>query len=268
MRPDEILYLMYHEIESPGRPLCQTEPGYVRYALSERDFGEQLEWLQQENIRGISVTQALAEGSAEAGATKNAQRVVITFDDGCASDLRVVAPLLRRTGFGATFYVTLGFLGQSGYLKPEQVRELSEQGFEVGCHSMTHAYLSDLDDAGLQREIVDAKKRLEELTGREVHHFSCPGGRWSAQVARVAKQGGYYSVATSRIGVNGHGSDRFQLARIAVMRGTSGAAFQNLVHGKRLRQLKWMDFARGASRRLLGNTLYDRVRRMALGRPD
>ena len=38
MRPDETLYLMYHELETPGRPLCHSEPGYVRYILADADL--------------------------------------------------------------------------------------------------------------------------------------------------------------------------------------------------------------------------------------
>jgi peptidoglycan/xylan/chitin deacetylase (PgdA/CDA1 family) len=37
------------------------------------------------------------------------------------------------------------------------VREFDAQGFEIGCHSMTHPYLSDLSEPELKREIVDAK---------------------------------------------------------------------------------------------------------------
>lgn len=258
MRTDETLFLMYHELETPGRPLCQREPGYVRYVLTEHGFREQMDWLQQAGLRGLSVSQALAENSPPG--------IVITFDDGCESDLRVAAPLLKKAGFDATFYITLGFLGQPGYLLPPQVRELADAGFDVGCHSMTHPYLSDLDEGGLQREIADAKTQLEEIIERPVYNFSCPGGRWSPQVARVARQSGYRSVATSHIAANRRGSDPFQLARIAVMRGTPLTAFQDLCRGKNLWQLQLRDFIRSTSRRLLGNTLYDRLRTVALER--
>ncbi len=258
MRTDETLILMYHELESPGRPLCQREPGYVRYVLTEQSFREEMNWLQQEGIRGLSVSQSLTENSPRG--------IVITFDDGCESDLGIAAPMLEKAGFNATFYITLGFLGQPGYLLPRQVRELADAGFDVGCHSMTHAYLSDLDEAGLRNEIADAKTQLENILGRPVYHFSCPGGRWSPQVARVAKQAGYRSVATSRIGSNYRGSDPFRLARIAVMRGTRLAAYQDLCRGKNLWQLQLRDLIRATSRRLLGNTLYDRLRHAALQR--
>jgi peptidoglycan/xylan/chitin deacetylase (PgdA/CDA1 family) len=256
MRPDETLYLMYHELETPGRPLCHSESGYVRYVLSEQNFREQMDWLRKEGIRGLSVSEALSENRPRG--------IAITFDDGCESDLSIAAPILKEAGFGTTFYITLGFLGQRGYLVARQVRELGDAGFDVGCHSMTHAYLNDLDEAGLRREIADAKTQLEDIVGRPVYNFSCPGGRWSADVARVAKEAGYHSVATSRIATNGRSSDSFQLARVAVMRGTQLATYQALCEGKTLWQLQLREFLRGASRRVLGNTLYDRLRSVAL----
>ena len=257
MHPDQTLYLMYHEIEIAGRPLCRSEAGYVRYVVNEQNFREQMDWLKNEKLCGLSVSLALLEDHPPG--------IVITFDDGCESDLTVAAPILKSVGFGATFYVTLGFLGQRGYLVPPQVRELGDCGFDIGCHSVSHAYLDDLDEVGLRHEIVDAKKQLEDIIGRPVHHFSCPGGRWSTEVARVAKQAGYGSVATSRISVNGRGSDPFHLARVAVVRGTQLAAYQALCQGKTLWQLRLRDLIQSASRRVLGNTLYDRMRSVALG---
>jgi peptidoglycan/xylan/chitin deacetylase (PgdA/CDA1 family) len=261
MRSSEILYLMYHEIESPGQPLCQNEPGYVRYVLREQDFCQQIEWLQEEGIHSLSVSQALDKNT---GKRQHDKRVVITFDDGCTSDLFVALPLLKKAGFSATFYITLGFLGRPGYLVPNQVREIADAGFDVGCHSMTHPYLSDLDESGLRREIADAKTQLEKITGRPVYSFSCPGGRWTPQVAHIARQAGYRSVATSRIAVNGPGDDPFQLARVAVMRHITFAEYKNLCRGKGLWQIQFRDFVRGASRRILGNSIYDRIRRQAL----
>jgi peptidoglycan/xylan/chitin deacetylase (PgdA/CDA1 family) len=268
MRPDEILCLMYHELETPGQPLCQDEPGYVRYVLSEQNFREQMDWLQQEGIHGVSISDALAANEIVGRAADNngSPRIVITFDDGCGSDLRVAAPLLEKRGFSATFYITLGFLGRRGYMLPQHVRELADLGFEIGCHSLTHSYLSDLDEAGLRHEIADAKTQLENIVGRPVDHFSCPGGRWNPRVASIAKEAGYSSVATSRIGVNGSRSDPFSLARVAVMRGTPLAAFQTLCQGN-LWQLQLRDLLRSTSRRVLGNTLYDRLRQRALATP-
>jgi peptidoglycan/xylan/chitin deacetylase (PgdA/CDA1 family) len=258
MRPDATLCLMYHELKVEGRPLCQSEAGYARYVVHATDFHEQMNWLQSAGLRGVSVSNALDHTLSPA--------VALTFDDGCETDLIVAAPILHDMKFAATFYITVGFLGRRGYMIPPQVRELSDAGFEIGCHSMTHPYLNDLSTVDLHREIVEAKTRLEEITGRAVKHFSCPGGRWSPRVAELAHEAGYRSVATSRIGVNGPASDPFQLARIAVMRGLTLDAFKDLCRGHGLWQRQLRDFLQAASHQFLGNAMYDRVRSLILER--
>ena len=177
-----IVFLMYHELELPGRTLVQDAPGYVRYVLHAAKFREQMELIKQQGWRGVGVSEALNFSPHE---------VAITFDDGCETDLISAAPILREFGFGATFYITTGFLGKPGYLNHAQLRELAESGWEIGCHSMTHAYLTDLDDQGLHREIVEAKLQLEQIVGRVVEHFSCPGGRYDLRVANTARRAGY-----------------------------------------------------------------------------
>src|SRR5271165_3560159 len=100
----DIVFLMYHELELPGRPLCQSEPGYVRYILSRDSFQSQIHWLRQKAWRGLSVSEALQYPAGNS--------VAITFDDGCETDLIAAAPLLKENGCNATFYITTGFLGK------------------------------------------------------------------------------------------------------------------------------------------------------------
>src|SRR5206468_12416198 len=133
-----------------------------------------------------------------------------------------------------------------------QVRQLAELGFEVGCHSMTHPYLTDLDARQLRVELGEAKDRLEQLTGRAVVHFSCPGGRWDERVARLARESGYVSVATSRAGANTPAADRFRLARVAVQRGTSLKDFDGACRGRRLWRRRLRDGVLASAKRLAG----------------
>jgi len=105
-------------------------------------------------------------------------------------------------------------LGKPGYLSKAQVKELSE-GFEIGSHSMTHAYLTDLDESGLRHEICDSKLQLEQIIGKPVDHFSCPGGRCDQQVVAVARAAGYKTLATSRIQANSRKTgSSFALGRV------------------------------------------------------
>jgi peptidoglycan/xylan/chitin deacetylase (PgdA/CDA1 family) len=247
---------MYHEIELPGRPMCQDEPGYVRYIVAATDFRAQMQALKDSGLHGLSVSEALA--------SPRYPGVVITFDDGCETDLTAAAPLLREFGLNGTFYVTVGFLGRRGYLSRAQLRELGDLGLEVGSHSMTHPFLTDLGDEQLIDELAGSKRDLEQILGRPIHHFSCPGGRWDQRVVAKAKQAGYHSVSTSRASANSARADRFALGRVAIMRGTSLDTFRALSKGHGLWTIRLKDSVRHSAKQLLGNTIYDRVRARVL----
>ncbi len=246
------MILMYHELELPGRDLCRLEPGYVRYVLSASEFESQMRSLHASGLRGLSVSSALQFADPRG--------IGLTFDDGSETDLLLAAPILNELSFGATFYITAGFLGTPGYLSPAQLRELSSGNFEIGCHSVTHAYLTDLDDDGLHREIVSAKLQLEQIIGQPVRHFSCPGGRFDRRAAQVAQHGGYHSMATSEPRKNSPSTDRFALGRLAVMRETEPQRFQQLCRGDGLWKARLATGTRNVAQSILGNRIYDRFR--------
>lgn len=258
MPEGETVFLMYHELELPGRALCRTEPGYVRYILHASDFEAQMQTLQEAGWSGVSVGSALQFSTS--------REVAITFDDGSETDLLTAAPLLQRAGFAATFYVTAGFVGNRGYLSPAQLRELSGAGFEIGCHSMTHAYLTDLDAAELRHEIIEPKLKLEQFIGKTVEHFSCPGGRWNQAAIDEAREAGYRSLANSEIHPNSAATDRFALGRVAITRQTKLAEFMSICRGDGLWRQSTTSALRNGFKKLLGNRLYDRVREAVLGR--
>src|SRR5262245_63845929 len=67
--------------------------------------------------------------------------VVLTFDDSKASHYTVVRPLLKKYGFGATFFITEGFSFRSNkadYLTWDQISQLHRDGFEIANHTRDH----------------------------------------------------------------------------------------------------------------------------------
>jgi peptidoglycan/xylan/chitin deacetylase (PgdA/CDA1 family) len=252
MPKHSIVFLMYHELALTGRPICQDEPGYSRYVLTGDEFRAQIEFLKEQGWVGLSVGQALAYPEG--------RFICITFDDGCETDILAAAPILGQAGYMATFFVTTGRLESAGYLSLQQVRELSALGFEIGCHSMTHAYLTDLDDKGLQREICDAKSQLEQIVGKSVEHFSCPGGRFDGRVLLMARRAGYRTVSTSRLQANSATTDPFALGRVAILRDIPLSDFVAICEGTSLTRLRVQTAVRDIAKFLLGNSVYDRLR--------
>lgn len=258
MAARNIVFLMYHELELPGRPLCQSEPGYVRYILSQHSFQSQMLWLVQNGWRGLCVGEALEYPSGNS--------VALTFDDGSETDLITAAPILKANGWRATFYVTAGFIGKVGYLSSAQLQQLHALGFEIGCHSMSHAYLDDLDLSALHREIVDARNMLEDMISARVEHFSCPGGRYDNRTIRLAREAGYRSLATSRSHSNSPATNPYLLGRVAILRDATDTTFSRVCSGTGLWKMRLLESMRIAAKKILGNSTYDGLRGRLLGR--
>lgn len=255
-----IAVLMYHELGIPGRPLCQNDPGYRRYIVPATSFETQLRHLKSLGFTGISIGRALKDISAK--------QVVLTFDDGCETDLTVAAPILNELGFAATFYVTAGFLGKAGYLTEVGLRELNKSGFEIGCHSMTHPYLTDLNSAVLAVEIGAAKDKLEQILGQPVEHYSCPGGRFDDRVVAKVKEAGYSSFATSRPRLYSGPDNRYCIGRIPVLKNTSVRQIEDSCEGRGLWRLAFGQRSRLAMQSLVGNRFYDNLRSALLSRSE
>ncbi len=260
--PDRWAALMYHELETPGRALAGSGPGYSRYCVTSDAFRRQMDALAGAGLWGTSLGEARARGDARS--------IAITFDDGCQTDWLEAAPILRDHRFGATFFVIAGFLGRRGYLTPEQLRDLAAAGFELGSHSLTHCMLNALGLREVEHELAESRARIEDFAGVPVRHFSCPHGRWSPEIALAARRAGYETVSTSKVGLNGPRTPATRLRRIDVQRGTTALDLLSLARGAGL----WRRVVRNATldsaKRLLGEGRYgalrDRVIRLTHGR--
>jgi peptidoglycan/xylan/chitin deacetylase (PgdA/CDA1 family) len=118
-------------------------------------------------------------------------RLIVTtsWDDGFPADLRV-AELLAKYGVAGTFYVPNRNAEGRPVLSEQEVRTLS-RGFEVGGHSIDHVVLTDLTNAEAQRQIVENKAWLENVTGASVRGFCYVRGRYSTELAAGVRTAGF-----------------------------------------------------------------------------
>src|SRR5204862_3424071 len=91
--------------------------------------------------------------------------VVLTFDDSVASHYSVVRPILKRYGFGATFFITEGFsfpTNKQDYMTWEQIRQLHQDGFEIGNHTRDHMGISEKTLGRLKEQVKAINHRCQE----------------------------------------------------------------------------------------------------------
>jgi len=221
----DTVVLMYHALYGPTFPKERVPKEARSYAVAESAFRAQLGALKERHARVRSPAD-FPEGLPN----EEELGIVITFDDGYASDVLIAKDMLQEHGFGALFFVTSDFLGTPGMLSEGDLKGLADAGFAVGAHGRTHRFFSTLGHDELREELTVSKKRLEDVTGRAVKHLALPGGRFHGDLVTLAEEAGYRAIFTSVPGIN-TGRDSLLFKRIAVKDGTDGASFAKIIAG-------------------------------------
>jgi peptidoglycan/xylan/chitin deacetylase (PgdA/CDA1 family) len=198
--------LMYHAIDDGhGGP-----PADPHYSIAISAFRGQLDAIDRRQGGATSVRDWLA--------TPGAHRVLLTFDDGHASDRRIVLPLLLQRGMRADFFVNPANAGRPGYASWSELRELAAAGMSIQSHGYEHRYLTQMGEAQLRESLRAARLEIEERVGSPVTLLAPPGGRMPGGLPRIARECGYSHVLCSRPGWlrQGSGKDHMPLPRVAV----------------------------------------------------
>lgn len=80
--------------------------------------------------------------------------------------------------------------GSAG-LDQTDLSDIASAGFEIGFHTKGHHILPQLDEADLERALVDGKGELEEVIERPVTLIAYPHGKADGRVASAARAAGY-----------------------------------------------------------------------------
>src|SRR3954465_8438959 len=119
--------------------------------------------------------------------------VVLTFDDASRSHVEVAAPLLKRHGFGATFFVTEGFdfpTNKRDYMTWDEIARLHRDGFEIGNHTRDHKAPSAKDRRGPIEQLGAIDARCAEHGIPRPVSFAYPGNALDKDVLPLLRERG------------------------------------------------------------------------------
>jgi peptidoglycan/xylan/chitin deacetylase (PgdA/CDA1 family) len=122
---------------------------------------------------------------------------------------------MQRLGYRGVMYVISGEVGQKGYANIDELKGMTEAGWEIGSHTDNHVNLRRLA-SGIEAEVLDSRTTLETQLGAPVVTFSFPFGLTNQYATRWVMDAGYQSA----VGVGGlmrHTSrTQYYLSRIEV----------------------------------------------------
>lgn len=106
-------------------------------------------------------------------------KIKISVDDGCASDVRI-AELAKKYDVVCLFYwpVEWHTLALDKGFKPLNYAEATSiaEDFDIGSHTITHRYLTQMSVDEAKLEIAESKDMLEDLFDQTINDFAPPRG--------------------------------------------------------------------------------------------
>jgi peptidoglycan/xylan/chitin deacetylase (PgdA/CDA1 family) len=115
-----------------------------------------------------------------------------------------------------------------------ELRDICAAEVECGAHSVTHEQLDTLPQPWAKAEIADSKHAIEDHLGRAVHTFSYPHGRYDSAVRAMVIEAGYTGACSTDRAVSNPADDRYALARIPIMNGTTAEQLGQFLAGENL----------------------------------
>lgn len=118
--------------------------------------------------------------------------VMLTYDDTDVEQFAVAKPEMDKYNFKGVYFIMTISIGRPRYMSKEQIKQLSDEGHTIASHTWRHdrvdKYLTtphmDRDlkkmvDNDWDLQLVDTRKKLEGVIGKEIHYFAYPFGLWS-----------------------------------------------------------------------------------------
>ncbi len=198
----EVPILMYHQVNHEGRGSSVT--------VRPDNFERQMEFLKVHRYHVISLETLIRD--LKAGRRIPPKTVAITFDDGTVDNIRFAFPVLRKMGFPATVFMITDNIDRPGWLSGEDLKIMNEGGISIGSHTVSHAFLPELETFRIEKELLASKDKLRTLLGHDITLFSYPAGGVTPEIQKLVEKTGYAGAVTTNYGKKRH--DPYALHRI------------------------------------------------------
>ena len=107
-------------------------------------------------------------------------KISFSWDDGAIEDNKL-KDLCIKYKIPSIFFIPAKN-SERGVLSKVEIRQIFESGFEIGAHTFSHKYLTELDLQSAELELYNGKEYLQDIIGQEIPHFCFPGGYFNDEL--------------------------------------------------------------------------------------
>jgi peptidoglycan/xylan/chitin deacetylase (PgdA/CDA1 family) len=185
-------------------------------------FYEQMLYLKENGFKVIGLDQLLDFMEFKTPLPEKA--IVITIDDGWLSTYEIAYPILKKFGFSATLFVYTDFIGTDQAMNWSQLKEMTENGFDVQSHTHSYQSLTMIRENEsfknyfdfLVQEIEESKISIDRHLNLDCRYLAYPYGETNPLVISLVKKLGYRAAFTINRGSTPFFENPFNVGRSIV----------------------------------------------------
>ena len=194
------IVLSYHAVSETWPADLSLPPATLEAQLTE---------LLRRGYRGATMYDAIH-------APPSPKTVAVTFDDAYRSVIQLALPMLERLGIPGTVFVPTDHAGTERpmdwpgidrwiggphehelvAMSWDELRRLDGAGWEIGSHTCSHPFLTQCDDATLERELRESRERCTDELGKPCRSLAYPYGDHDERVVAATAAAGYTAACT------------------------------------------------------------------------
>ncbi|QKJ30769.1 polysaccharide deacetylase family protein [Mucilaginibacter mali] len=183
----QIPVLCYHQIRD-WRPKDRTAD--KAYIMPPATFRLHMKMLADSGYHAILPDELYAHLTK--GTPLPSKPVMLTFDDTDGDQYSIARPEMAKYGFKGVYFIVFNNINKNKYyMSRAQIRQLSDEGHVIACHTLTHPNIRKLKGSDWAAELDVPARKLELLTGKPVRYFAYPFGIWDQQILPELSRYGY-----------------------------------------------------------------------------
>lgn len=200
MSRQQVPVLCYHHIRYPKAGQSET---FKTYSVTPEQFADQMKALHDSGYQTILPEQLynyLAYGDS-----LPAKPVMLTFDDTDEEQYSIGWQEMKKYNFKGVFFIMTISIGKPRYMTKEQIKDLADNGNAVESHTWDHKNIRKYEEEDFEKQLMNPKRTIEDITGKTANYFAYPYGIWSEEGIELLKKADFklaFILSTKRDSLN------------------------------------------------------------------